>query len=962
MQDGQIDGTAERNYQTVIKMVQEMIVGGDASAITPALINEQIGRLLTIMPHCAQGLDREAVIEELIRRFSLWIGQDATLADTGDHEPWLTAARKRSWQYWQRYSQWLEGSLSDAAVSALDRSTDRVLELLEDPQREGTWDRRGLVVGHVQSGKTGNYTGLICKAADAGYKVIIVMAGLHNNLRAQTQIRLDEGFLGFSTRPEHADLCGLPDLVGVGRVNSDPRIRPNCATNRTEMGDFNTKAAGHLAISPDTRPWLFVVKKNKTVLQRLLGWVNKHVADTHDKESGRKIVTHLPLLLIDDEADNASVDTAEQEFDGDTPDPNHNPTAINSLIRQLLAAFSRSAYVGYTATPFANVFIHDRGFTDKEGEDIFPASFIINLAAPSNYVGPVRLFGLGRDETREGSLPLTLTIQDAFDDKGGGWMPSKHKSSWQPRFKGEDRIPDSLAEAIGSFILACAVRHLRKGGRDHSSMLIHVTRFNVVQEAVFRQVERYVHAVHQKLKRKIADRELLESLESQWKKDFIPTNRTLRQDHPDLEVGELPAWREVLASLPEVVADIKVRMINGTAKDALDYSEHDRTGLKVIAIGGDKLARGLTLEGLCTSYFLRASQMYDTLMQMGRWFGYRPGYLDVCRLYTTSDLIEWFCHITDAAEELREEFDLMAESGGTPRDYGLKVQSHPTLMVTSRAKMHAAKKLLLSFSGTLVETVALYRDGEVLRRNLDAANRLVMAMGVPQEGGTISRIRAGKSRNWEGYLWDKVPAAEIVSFLGSYKTHTAAYRVDGALLSRFIDEMNLAGELTSWTVALIGGGEGREISLGSGLTVKTLERRGDENRDHYSIGRLLSPRDESIDLDDAYWEAALEETRKAWHADPGRRKAKTEPEEPNGPAVRKVRGLGTATLPPCPERGVLLLYALDPEKSGLGLSGDTPDVIAFGMSFPGSRAGKKVEYVVGNVMWNQWGEQYGTAD
>ena len=170
--------------------------------------------------------------------------------------------------------------------------------------------------------------------------------------------------------------------------------------------------------------------------------------------------------------------------------------------------------------------------------------------------------------------------------------------------------------------------------------------------------------------------------------------------------------------------------------------------------------------------------------------------------------------------------------------------------------------------------------------------------------------------------------------------------------------MNTVNELTSWTVALIGGGEGKESSFGSGLKLNTLERKAnDDVGDRYSIGRLLSPRDESIDLDNSSWDAALGETRRSWHADPARRKAKTEPEEPNGPAVRKIRGLGTGTLPAHPERGLLLLYALDPQKGGLPEG--TPDVIAFGMSFPGSRSGKKVEYRVNNVLWEQ---EYGSAE
>jgi hypothetical protein len=349
--------------------------------------------------------------------------------------------------------------------------------------------------------------------------------------------------------------------------------------------------------------------------------------------------------------------------------------------------------------------------------------------------------------------------------------------------------------------------------------------------------------------------------------------------------------------------------------------------------------------------------MYDTLMQMGRWFGYRPGYLDVCRLYTTSDLVDWFCHITDAAEELREEFDMMAESGGTPRDYGLKVQAHPVLMVTSRVKMRAAKNLMLSFSGCLVETVALHRDSGKLQKNLDATNRLLRTIGSPNENDPV-RNRPGKNQGWKGYLWNDIQASEIIGFLGSYETHPAAYKVNGALLAQFIEEMNKVNELTSWTIALIGGGEGKESVFGVGLKLSTLERKSnDDINDRYSIGRLLSQRDESIDLDNSSWEAALKETQKAWHADPARRKAKTEPDEPNGLAVRKVRGLGTETIPTHPERGLLLLYALDPQKGGLPEG--TPDVIAFGMSFPGSRSGKKVEYRVNNVLWEQ---EYGSAE
>lgn len=950
---------AEGNREKVVKFVQELLLDEtDRSSITPGLIAGKIDLIIRMNPKWGQDLDRGAVTDELIRRFSLWIGQDATLKNDTGHVPWLSAARKKEWRYWQRYREWLERKLSYTAVDGLDRSTDHVLELLEDPSREGPWDRRGLVVGHVQSGKTGNYTGLICKAADAGYKIVIVLAGLHNNLRAQTQIRLDEGFLGYETSPFPDDRS----VIGVGEIDGDPKISPNYATNRSEKGDFSTQIAKNLGISPEQRPWLFVVKKNKTVLERLYRWIRNHVANVHDPVTGRKIVTHLPILLIDDEADHASVDTGEQVFEPDgSPDEDHQPTAINRLVRRILHSFSRSAYVGYTATPFANIFIHERGETREEGQDLFPAAFIINLAAPSNYIGPAKVFGLRSGNQREGGLPLIREISDhAAGDGRGGWMPQGHKNGHYPIFEGKPTLPPSLVGAIDSFLLSCAVRHLRGDGRQHASMLVHVTRFNSVQNEVASQVEEHVRHLRQRLARGIGAEDILLRLERLWSTDFLPSNEEISDRSPEIGNPGMPAWEEVLPVLSDIIGDIQIRKINGKAKDALDYADHGGAGLKVIAIGGDKLARGLTLEGLAVSYFLRASKMYDTLMQMGRWFGYRPGYLDLCRLYTTADLVEWFGHIADAGEELREEFDLMAETGATPRDYGLKVQSHPVLMVTSRVKMRTAKNLFLSFSGTIVETVALHRDPDRLRRNFEAATRLVSGLGLPSEENPV-RNRPGKQpHNWSGCLWDGVSGIEVVDFLTGYQTHAEAYKVNGPLLREFIESMMRVGELTSWTIALIGGREGQSVEIAPAINVKMLKRKqkGDHT-DRYSIGRLLSPRDEGIDLDQKEWTAALQETRLAWKADPGRMQDKEEPDEPNGPAIRKIRGFGAQGVAAHPERGLLLLYVLDPMQAEAGFPEGTPPVVSFGISFPGSRSGLKVEYKVNNILW---AEQYGPAD
>ncbi|QBR33407.1 MULTISPECIES: Z1 domain-containing protein [Pseudomonas] len=942
-------------FQRVVSVTQTFLVEAlEKGSVTPALIAEKVDFVAT---HMAPGenIDRKEAVAELIRRFSLWIGGASTLSDKTGHKDWLNAARRRDWRYWQRYRDFLESKMSVKAVDALDEATNKILELLEDPLREEGWDRRGLVVGHVQSGKTGNYTGLICKAADAGYKIIIVLAGLHNNLRSQTQIRLEEGFLGYETSAKN----DVVRYIGVGENGRDAEIRPNCATNRSDNGDFNTKVAKHLAISPEQRPWLFVVKKNKIVLDRLLKWIRNHVADSKDAE-GRPLVSGFPLLLIDDEADHASVDTGDQVIGKDgAVDDEYQPKAINSRIRKILHSFSRKAYVGYTATPFANIFIDRRKATKEEGPDLFPQSFIINISAPSNYVGPARVFGLRATEGRAGGLPLTREVDDQADETGeGGWMPPRHDKNHVPLYKGLDEVPPSLREAVSSFVLVCAVRLLRGQGRRHCSMLIHVTRYTAVQEEVRRQVEELVKNYRQRVERGFEKNKLMVEWKRLWESDFVPTSAAVATAMEEAS-GEfdLPRWEEVEAVLADVLGDLasSVRAINGSAGDVLDYAEREETGLKVIAVGGDKLARGLTLEGLCVSYFVRTTKMYDTLMQMGRWFGYRPGYLDLCRLYTSSDLVEWFGHITDAAEELRQEFDTMAKVHATPENYGMKVQSHPVLMVTSPIKMRSAKSLQVSFCGSVLETVAFHRDSSVIKRNLAVMERLLDAAGTPAENGEFVRQRGEACQEWKGFLWDNIPAEHVIEFFSGYLTHPAARKVNSAVLADFVKVMAAKGELTSWTIALIGGGEGASsIFCGKHVLGNMITRNQNpaSKGEHYSIGRLLSPRDESIDLDEDAWMAALSLTVEDRMKDPARgteETSKDSPKAPSGVFVRQVRGLGAKGIPGHPERGLLLLYPIDPKSAGL--PDDGLPITAFGVSFPASCSATTVKYEVDHLLW-----------
>lgn len=962
-------GAKAELLENVIATAQRLVKAErDNSKITPAFIAEKVHLAAKVFaeesPH---SVDHGLAVAILIQRFSHRIGKSTTLKNDADHVGWLTAARKRDWHYWRRYSDYLESKLSDTVVDGLDEATDEILGLLEDPQRADSWDRRGLVVGHVQSGKTSNYSGLICKASDAGYKIVIVLAGMHNNLRSQTQIRLEESFLGYETTID----CdpGMP--IGVAAFGDE--LKTHSATTRADNGDFSkVRSRGFPGISPEERPWLFVVKKQKTVLTALLHWIQTRVADSVDATDGRKLVTKLPLLMIDDEADNASVDTGEQLFKDDgTPDDEHQPKTINSIIRQILNAYTRKAYVGYTATPFANIFIHHKGATAKEGPDLFPRSFIINLAAPSNYVGPARMFGKMTKDGRTNALPLSRDILDHYDpETDSGWMPPKHNKTHLPTYRGDEEIPPSLRQAICAFVLACATRELRGQGDQHSSMLIHVTRFVDVQRSVREQVDNAVRRMRQRIARGIGAEEILAQMRDLWESDFLPVRDRVADLSPKEErPPEMPSWEEILAVLPGVLEDIEVRAINGTAKDALDYAKPG-SALKVIAVGGDKLSRGLTLEGLCVSYFVRTTKMYDTLMQMGRWFGYRPGYLDLCRLYTSPDLVRWFCHIADASEELREEFDFMAEANLTPEQYGLKVMSHEVLTVTSPLKMRNAQTLSLSYSGTRPQTILFHRDAKIQQRNLDATDELISSLGG-QWVASPRYERDGEPDSWPGArLWKNVDSSKILAFLGAYATHQNATSAKAAVLSDFISKMVDTGQLTSWSIALLGGGngEGDEHTFPGGspsesyFIRKTEDPVAAERRDpnNFAIGVLIDPKDEGIDLDDGVWRKALDLTRAAWKPDPGRGRI-AEPSFPSGKGIREARGkLGGDT-----DRGLLLLYPLSPyiyidkKPERPIVPGWRKPIMAFAIAFPASDKAIKVEYEVNLRYWEQ---EYGPSE
>ncbi|MGW5364479.1 Z1 domain-containing protein [Actinopolymorpha pittospori] len=884
---------------------------------TPEEVQNAVNVIFGMLASQGKSLDRDLLAKEIEAMTAIFQEGSSGLQDDEGHEPWLAEAKvNRSWDFWERYRRYLEDvtNMPPLVVRRLDQSTDEVLSQLEDPHRHGPWRRTGLVLGQVQSGKTGQYIGLASKAVDAGYRLVVILAGIHNDLRSQTQLRIDEGLLGFDTQFQtRSDEGGKSRLMGAGRMPLAQRLDIASPTNSSEKGDFGRQAARTINFPLGRFPVVLVVKKHWKILEYLRTWVTE-MNGTED-ETGRKIVRDVPLLVIDDEADNASINTVR--------DPEADPTKTNKAIRELINSFDKAAYVGYTATPFANIYIDPDVNHIDLGADLFPESFIRSLPSPSNYLGPERVFGLQSDNDEDEDvlpLPLVRHVEDA-----DAWLPATHKSGDSP----SGDLPRSLREAVASFVLACAARRARGQAKNHNSMLVHVTRFTTVQSLVRDQVDDHLRLLVDTLRDRYGDGpNLLAELRALWERDFVPTT-----EHFTADEAEPLTWDQVSKQLAPAVRKIQVKTVNGTSRDALDYYEHRKSGLSVIAIGGQKLSRGLTLEGLTVSYYLRASRTYDTLLQMGRWFGYRPGYEDVCRLYTTPALEAAYVEVTSATDELRREVEEMATLDLTPREFGLKVRSSSLgLAITAANKMRQGTKVRLSYSGEGPETVIFSLSPRVVTHNFKTLQEFVRELderAQTKPTGPSSRVQ-----------WRGVPPEMVSSFLSRYETDPMATRVRPRFIAKYIEQCTRVGELGNWTVCLVGRADSKYQQEIAGHTVGFITRRPlkedvFKTEQRYTIRRVLSPPDEALDMDKSQWDAALAAAEIA-----AEKKGRETPKVPSGEYLRRQRRT---------DQGLLLIYPIEVESRGI--EGKTP-LVGFQVSFPHSEHPADTEYVV-NSVWFQ---------
>ncbi len=747
--------------------------------------------------------DKNRLFSDIEYQFAIKHTSAEYIFDDYDISNWYSKENRDDAFFWNRYRRYLleKTSMDPISINKLDDETlPNILNCLGNPNEkfEGKRLRRGLIIGDVQSGKTATYSGLICKAADAGYKVVILLAGITENLRQQTQERIDEGIVGYTIRK-------IGKVVKDGKVGVGLDNKPRRATSFTScVKDFvagSDKIATTLA--EHNSLVLFVVKKNVSVLTKLHDWLKSQNVDV--------ILgcVNQPMLLIDDEADNASVNTKKDETD---------PTKTNKIIRQICNLFKNANYVGFTATPFANVFIDPDSVDSMKQADLFPEHFIYVLPTPSNYIGPCRVFYDGEEPTERGDcydrLRFITDIEepDYTSDEyqyalkydvsilNNGPFYSRHKKDW------DGELPQSLRKAVLCFFLANVVRDLRGQQSAPRSMLVNMSRFikvqNLIKEHIDDIYDEFMRDVRYDFKDDFICNEKLElfkELEGLWYKHFanitdIAIERVLNKE-----------------ALLNAVSKITIVVVNGGKNSGkLDYKSNK--SLRVIAVGGLALSRGLTLEGLLVSYFYRNTSTFDVLMQMGRWFGYRTGYEDLFQVWTSKVSADWYREIAVATQELKEDIKKMFDQKLTPKDFGIRVRDYcDELSITANNKMRSAYELQVmeSYYGNICDTPYISTNTGQNHNNWECVNeltKLLFAEGydfkfadVDKHKGEDVNSDSGASR-----YFANVPKQIVVNFLSNIKCSVVNMRFNLNNLLEFIQDPETTG-IEKWDIVFEGG-------------------------------------------------------------------------------------------------------------------------------------------------------------
>ena len=767
------------------------------------------------------------IVDSAISTLRESYGQSYVIESDVKHEAWFENYYKDlGVTRWDRYVDYLRNQkgFSPAVIAGMKENLFKITDFLGNPHGKN-FKRKGLIIGDVQSGKTANYVGLMNLATDASYKLIIVLTGTTNTLREQTQIRIEEG-LGISRATKGVSTILNNDYSEFSHKN------PVYLTSKTSDFKASSKRNFQLSIETTNEPIVIVTKKNVTALRNIYEWL-----ENYSKRNKNDDHIDSSVLLIDDEADFASVNTKSED---------DNPTAINSKIRDILELFTKSSYIGFTATPYANIFINPESNEEMFGQDLFPKDYIYVLGESDEYLGVQSIFS----ENAKHSAIVT----DIHSDEVEKYLRLKHKKD-----ESFTNLSPSMKEAINLFFVANVIRDLRGDKTKHRSMLINISRFTNMHSKIKSVVLDYVSDVQKDI-RLYGKLPLDEALEiesiSSIRESYLKNYSKISEEYPfDL----------ILHNMNEAIYRISVAIVNKDNKD-LNYINNENEGERVIVIGGFALSRGLTLEGLMISYYYRNSVMYDSLLQMGRWFGYRPNYADLCRVFMTRDVASDFKFIAMATEELKDDLLINSKRGLTPKEFGIKVRSGQTgLIITSRNKMRAGKKITarIDFNKDIIETTSL----TLKNTKINEKNRFLINEFIEENKSCISKDLDPNDKGKTMGLVD-IDMVSVIQFLARYIPSPGS-KFDSELIIKWLKNNRLE-ELEKWDVVFITGSHESDFDYGNGIIGKLSKRTMIEVKDLDDVykntnSRLGSPSDGRFGLSVSQLERV-----KIKHSDPGK--------------------------------------------------------------------------------------------
>tara|TARA_A100000171_G_scaffold30037_1_gene28259 strand:+ start:2088 stop:4778 length:2691 start_codon:yes stop_codon:yes gene_type:complete len=862
------------NIEDVVQLIRSQM---SSSLITLEQAAEWSKRFVqndTLVKDAKQLIRREiGLIEDL---------RDPTAVRQRRFEPWYPGP-KDDHVFWPPLKRYLleEKGWDPETVGAIDKASSKVVGQLPFPGSP-KFDGRGLVLGYVQSGKTANFTGVISKAADEGYRLIIVLSGLTNSLRRQTQERMETDLISLVPK-RWLRWTTIEDDIGEIPISADALLSQQLARN------------------------LAIVKKNSYRLRRLINML---------RGSSELVLANCPVLIIDDECDQASVNSARLE---------RERTAINQLLVDLLDLLPKVAYVGYTATPYANVLIDP-----NQPEDLYPRDFIIDLPKPPAYFGAERLFGrrqLESDLDDEGTDDGLDMIREVPESEESELRPTRsEKDTWALP------ITESLQECLQYFVMAAAARRVRGDAEKPCALLIHTTHYAAAHLNSRRPVMQFIEGLGRSLV--AGESSLLDTLREQWSDELEAV--------PASEFGRAAVgFDELLEVLPATISEMQYFVENGSSDQRLELFEGP-----AIVIGGNVLARGLTIEGLVCSFFVRTATLYDSLMQMGRWFGYRVNYEDLPRVWMPAAMASDFRDLATVEHEIRQDIARYSEDGTvTPEDLGVRVRLHPRMEVTARLKQRTARTIgRRSFDGRVLQTTRFRTKDEAwLEQNLEAGASLLH--DSREAGGEPEFV------NGAGHLFRSVPWQAVRRFLESYSIHSQHHEFSGDEIRDYVEQQLGYGQLGKWNVGVVVSGAKTARShgpFGPLQDVPMVRRSAREDLDSHGkdIGVLLTRSHATIDFD-----IAFSGPKALW------------------PDLKRARGPRTHDRERAVEEPLLLLYLVDRESAprtsgddGTGGDGNSKprrstrhelgavrDVLGIGLVFPETDHPVTVEYVVAPV-------------